>query len=180
MAIYCLRPAFVSRRNGSSVTQAAAYRAGERVRDTRSGTVFDHSHRNDVLDRQIALPAELALRPEMIWAYDRERLWNEVEQHARRRDALLAREWMAALPSELFTVQQLDLARRFGREPAQDRFGSAMDVCVHAPRDTSDERNYHAHVLMTTRVVRPDGFGRRTARASCTRPNRSWPSGTSG
>jgi hypothetical protein len=81
MAVYSLRPGFVSRKNGSSVTRAAAYRAGERLRDTRSGTVLDHSHREDVLHREIVLPAELAPRPEMIWAY-RARLWNAVEQHA--------------------------------------------------------------------------------------------------
>jgi hypothetical protein len=37
-----------------------------------------------------------------------------------------------------------------------------VDVCVHQPRAGADPRNHHAHLLMTTREVTPDGLGART------------------
>jgi hypothetical protein len=33
------------------------------------------------------------------------------------------------------------------------------DVCIHAPGKDSDERNHHAHILLTMREIGPDGFG---------------------
>ena len=39
-----------------------------------------------------------------------------------------------------------------------DRYGVAVDFAIHAPNRHSDERNYHAHVLMTTRQMVPTGL----------------------
>ena len=43
-----------------------------------------------------------------------------------------------------------------------ERYGVAVDFAIHAPDRHSDERNYHAHVLMTTRQIGADGFGAKT------------------
>lgn len=32
------------------------------------------------------------------------------------------------------------------------------DIAIHAPSRHGDERNVHAHVLLTTRAMTPDGF----------------------
>jgi hypothetical protein len=55
------------------------------------------------------------------------------------------------------------LARNFAQELA-DRYRFAVDVAVHAPRDFpgSDPRNFHAHLLATTREVDRDGLGAKT------------------
>lgn len=161
MAKYFIRSSFISRKRGSKVTSAAAYRAGERIRDERTGDSFNHSERSDVLYKEILLPQELATRPDMIWAYDRSNLWNRVELSSRRRDALLAREWLVMLPHELYAQERRDLARRFARELA-DTYHCAVDLCIHPPRPRSDMRHHHAHVLMTVRQITPQGFGRRT------------------
>jgi ATP-dependent exoDNAse (exonuclease V) alpha subunit len=42
------------------------------------------------------------------------------------------------------------------------RYGVAIDFAIHAPDRHGDERNYHAHLLMTTRRIGPDGFGAKT------------------
>ena len=76
MAVYFLRSQHVSRANGSRVTRAAAYRAGERIRDERSSEVYDHSDRRDVAYKEVVLPEELVDRPDMAWAKDRASLWN--------------------------------------------------------------------------------------------------------
>ena len=43
-----------------------------------------------------------------------------------------------------------------------DRYGVAVDFAIHAPDRHGDERNYHAHVLMTTRRIGANGFGAKT------------------
>jgi hypothetical protein len=55
-----LRSKHLSRGNGARAIRATAYRAGERIRDQRSGETHDYSGRNDVVHKGIVLPAELA------------------------------------------------------------------------------------------------------------------------
>ena len=38
-----------------------------------------------------------------------------------------------------------------------DRYGVGVDVAVHIPHGEGDERNYHAHIVMTACRVEPDG-----------------------
>jgi hypothetical protein len=68
MASYFLRVKTISRRTGARVTRAAAYRAGERIRDERSSDVFDFCDRQDVVHKEIVLTAQMAGREDMGWA----------------------------------------------------------------------------------------------------------------
>lgn len=161
MACYNLLSKHFSRSRGSKVTRAAAYRAGERIADQRSGEVYNHTHRNDIRYKEVLLPEDLASRPEMRWAYQREILWNAVEKAGKRKDASLARELMVVVPPELTEGQRVALVRRFGAELAT-RYRTAVDVCLHLPRPQSHQDNHHAHLLMSTREVGPRGCGQRT------------------
>lgn len=161
MALYYLSSKHFSRGNGSRVTRAAAYRAGEQIRDQRSGVLYNHSNRLDIPYKEVLLPEDLACRPEMSWAYDRQMLWNAVEKAAKRKDAALARELLVIVPDELSEAQRMVLVRRFGSELA-NRYRTAVDVCLHLPRAQSDGRCHHAHLLMSTREVGPCGFGQLT------------------
>jgi hypothetical protein len=80
-----------SRGKGSRVTRAAAYRAGERIRDERTGEVYNYSGREDVLHKEIVLASELAGRTDTSWARERAALWNAAEHAGGRRNARLAR-----------------------------------------------------------------------------------------
>jgi hypothetical protein len=162
MATYFLRSKHVSRSNGARATRAAAYRAGERIRDERTSEVYDHSDRRDVAYKEIILPAELAGRPDMAWTQDRSTLWNAAEHAGLRRNSRLARECLVLLPPELTAAQRTKLVRTFAGELA-DKYRCAIDICIHEPRPGADPRNHHAHLLMTTREVTPDGFAARTA-----------------
>jgi hypothetical protein len=62
MVLYYLNLKIFTRGKGSSVTQAAAYRAGDRIRDDRSTRVHDYSKRTDVVHSEILLPSEDAGR----------------------------------------------------------------------------------------------------------------------
>jgi hypothetical protein len=163
MAIYYLQMKTFGRGGGSSAVSAAAYRSGERIRDERTGRTYDHSARQDVMHSEIVLPKEFAGQ-EMRWARDRAALWNAAESAESRKNARVAREYLVALPVELSPPQRLSLARRFSQE-LTDRYGFAVDLAIHAPRDFpgSDPRNFHAHLLTTTREVTAEGLGAKTA-----------------
>ena len=78
-------------------------------------------------------------------------------------NARVAREYLVALPIELSPQQRVGLVRGFSQE-LSDRYGFAVDFAIHAPRDFpgSDPRNFHAHLLTTTREVATEGLGAKT------------------
>ena len=162
MAIFRLQIEPVSRSSGRTATAAAAYRSGERIRDERTGAVYNHSKRDDVLHKEIFLPSRLDRSDSgMEWARDRSTLWNRAEKAEQRSNSRVAREYQVALPAELSAEQRVTLARAFSREIA-DRYNVAVDLAVHAPRPEGDPRNFHAHLLATTREVTPEGLGPHT------------------
>ncbi len=162
MALYFLNMKTFGRSDGGSAPSAAAYRSGERIRDERTGRTYDHTDRQDVMHKEILLPPRFA-GADMSWATDRSTLWNAAEAAESRKNARVAREYLIAVPEELSHPQRVDVVRGFAQELAE-RYGFAVDVAVHAPRNFqgSDPRNFHAHLLATTREVSPEGLGRKT------------------
>lgn len=162
MAVYFLNLKTFGRSGGSSAVSAAAYRAGERIRDERTGRTFDHTDRQDILHKEILVPSGFAVA-DLAWAKDRAHLWNAAEHAESRKNARVAREYLVALPVELDAAQRLDLVRGFSRE-LTDRYRFALDLTVHEPRrfPGSDPRNFHAHLLATTREVTADGLAAKT------------------
>jgi ATP-dependent exoDNAse (exonuclease V) alpha subunit len=157
VAIFFLQISSLSRAAGRRATAAAAYRAGERLRDERSGELHNYSRRRDVLHAEIFLPGQYAQAP-MTWARSRERLWNTAEHAEKRHNARVAREIQVNLPAELAPLERIQLARAFASEMTE-RYKVAVDLAVHEPRPEGDPRNFHAHLLLTTREVTPAGLG---------------------
>ena len=160
MAIYSLHVKTVSRSAGRSVVAAAAYRAAENIADGRLGVVWDFTRKYGVLHSEIMAPADAPG-----WASDRAELWNAAERaedkSTRRGNATTGRDIILALPHELSDAQRLAAVQEFAAGLVE-RYGVAVDFAIHAPDRHSDERNYHAHVLMTTRQIGLDGFGAKT------------------
>lgn len=121
----------------------------------RDGLVHDYRARGGVQETFIVTPAGAE------WALDRSVLWNAAEAAEKRNDAKVAREYELALPAELTKGERLALVREFA-EAVCERFDVAVDVAIHAPHDYGDDRNYHAHVLTTTRAVTAQGLGAKT------------------
>src|ERR1700722_7741784 len=163
MAVYFLNLKTFGRSGGSSAVSAAAYRAGERIQDERTGRTYDHTDRRDVLHKEIMLPGSIE-GADMDWARNRSRLWNAAERAETRINARVAREYLVALPVELDAAQRLALVRGFSRE-LTERYRFALDLAVHAPRDFpgSDPRNFHAHLLATTREITAQGLTVKTS-----------------
>jgi ATP-dependent exoDNAse (exonuclease V) alpha subunit len=157
MAMFRLHIEPIKRSRGQQATGAAAYRAGETIRDTRTGDLHNHSRRRDVRHAEILLPSRFG-EAAMEWARNRASLWNAAEAAEKRHDARVAREYEVALPPELTHEQRLNLARSFSRELA-DRYGVAVDLALHDPKPAGDPQNFHAHLLTTTREVTPTGLG---------------------
>lgn len=153
MAIYHFDASVISRSKGRSATAASAYRTAEVIKDHRTGEVHDYSRKGGVLHTEIIAPNNAPA-----WVHDRSSLWNAVEDAERRKDAQVAREVRVALPSELTTEQNADLVRAFVQEQFVAR-GMIADVALHAPGREGDQRNHHAHIMLTTRAVGPEGFG---------------------
>jgi ATP-dependent exoDNAse (exonuclease V) alpha subunit len=154
MSIFHCSAKAISRATGRSATAAAAYRAGERIIDERTGEAHDYRRKKGILRTQIFAPQGVRIP-------SRSALWNMAEAAEKRKDAKVAREWEVALPEELGEWERASLAYDFAKELVK-RYGVAVDVCIHAPGRRGDERNFHAHILTSTRVLTPDGFGEKT------------------
>jgi len=157
MALFRLQVSSITRSDGRSSVGAAAYRAGERIRDDRTGEVHNHSRRQDVTHSEILLPTHLA-GENLDWARNRASLWNTVESAETRKNARVATEIQVTLPHELPPASRLAIARTFSQEIA-DHYRVAVDLAVHDPRSAGDPRNFHAHMLLTTREVSASGLG---------------------
>lgn len=148
MAIYHLSVKLIGRSAGRSATGAAAYRAGIRIVDARTGRVFDYSRRKNVAWKAIAAPQHA---PD--WAWDREKLWNIAEQTEIRRDSQLCREVELSLPRELSLSRQQRLVAEFV-ENEFTTLGMVADIAIH-----NNPGNPHCHLLLSLRELLPNGFG---------------------
>ncbi|WP_085216913.1 MobA/MobL family protein [Methylomagnum ishizawai] len=61
------------------------------------------------------------------------------------------------------------IARQLAEHLAE-RYGVAVAVALHQPSEQGDERNHHAHILMTTRRMEADGLGAKTRELDDKRP----------
>lgn len=153
MAIYHFSVKAISRGDGRSAVAAAAYRSGEKLMDERQGKEQDYTKKSGVEFTNIYAPENT--NSELL---DRNQLWNSVEKSERRKDALLAREFEIAFPQELNQAQRQALLDELCQDLVK-KHGVIVDAAIHAPHTNggSDERNYHAHVMFTTRSINENG-----------------------
>ncbi len=141
MAIYHCSIKVISRGKGKSAVAAAAYRAGEKIKNEFDGETHDYTRKGGVVHTEILLPdhapAEYA---------DRATLWNAVEKIEKAKNAQLAREIELALPRELTREQGISLVREYVKRHFVAA-GMCADVCLH---DTGGG-NPHAHIMLTMR-----------------------------
>ena len=153
MSIYHLSVKAISRSDGRSAVACAAYRAGEKLLDDRYGKEQDYTKKTGVEFTNIYAPPNT--NPELL---DRQTLWNTVEKVERRKDAVLAREFEIAFPHELNAEQRKQLLDELCQKLVE-KYGVVVDAAIHAPHTESgsDARNYHAHIMFTTRAINENG-----------------------
>ena len=147
MAIYHCSIKIIKRSQGRSAV-AAAYRSGTRLVNEWDGLTHDYTKKGGVIHSEIMLPAHA---PEAF--SERSALWNSVERSEKSRDAQLAREIEVALPNELPHDEHLKLVRAYCSSFAQE--GMCVDFSIHDPK--GEQRNVHAHILLTLRALKENG-----------------------
>lgn len=158
----------ISRKAGQSAVASAAYRAGDVLDDAKYGKTHDYSKKSGVMSSDIVLPFSLKALGVSV---DRETLWNTAEAAETRSDSRVAREWLINLPHELSEEERHSLAINFAQKLCDD-MDVIADVCIHRPvmklpfdpnvppsskylregEENPDPRNFHAHILVTTRA----------------------------
>lgn len=169
-----------SRADGRSAVKSAAYTARSTYRDERLGQRFRSGKHGGLLSHEL-----------INWHGDPETLWNVAETAETRCNARVIRELRPSLPAELPLAEQIRLVRGFSLW-LRDEYGVAVQADIHAPRfldrgeerlhnagklamgqpeymgalfdPTRTNRNFHVHLLMTTRQVCPEtgAFGAKT------------------
>lgn len=146
MAIYHCSIKIGSRANGQSAIAAAAYRAGDNLKDKETGLVSDYSRKGGVVFSEISLcenaPAEYA---------NRATLWNAVHEIEKAKNSQLWREFEVALPQEFSRAEQIDTVRGFVKGLTKQ--GMCVDWSLHDKEDG----NPHAHIMATMRSITEDG-----------------------
>ena len=152
MALFRLSVANVSRKKGTgrSAVAAASYQSREKLYNEHEDRTYDYTKKGGLLHSEIRLPenapSELS---------ERGTLWNLVEKTEKRSNARTAREIILALPRELSLPEWIEMLTEYIVENFVSQ-GMVVDYAIHEG-DYSD--NPHAHLLIPTREVRPEGFG---------------------
>jgi len=151
MAILFGRVSNVSRGSGNSAIKAAAYRGCSQLTlnatdiDTNItvGLIWDYSKKGGLMYSQIHAPEDA---PE--WVYDRQSLWQRVEDVETKSNARLAGEYTIALPKEFTAEQNIEFLKEFAHNTFVTR-GIVIDVNFH----NDNPNNPHAHLMYALRQL---------------------------
>jgi len=155
MALYHLSIKIIGRSKNKSAVASAAYRHAEKLTDLRDLKTYDYSNKKDVIDSIILAPEGAPT-----WATQREALWNLVEKNENRKDSQVAREVEVALPRELSREQQIELLTNFAQKEFVSQ-GMIADIAIHTPIASDGEKAPHAHIMLTTRYIEGELFGKK-------------------
>jgi Ti-type conjugative transfer relaxase TraA len=158
-----IRAEIVKAGGGSSATGLSAYIARD-IRQDQSGERFNFAHRADELAAHgLILPAGA-----LEWAADAARVWREAERAEQTKDRAtgelrwkkggqVAKHFTIALPREGTDEQRRDLLLAFIVQEIQpQKHGVAVEWAIHR-----EKNNPHAHLLISTRTLAGDGFGKK-------------------
>jgi hypothetical protein len=159
IAAYRCHIKVIKRSEGKSVVNSAAYISRSKIYDERLGKTFNYEKGySEVLYSQLHTP-DIGIN----WVTDRCVLWNTVEATENRKDSQLARMLELNLPNQLSTQQMIATLENF----VKDNFiceGMIADINLHAPDNSGDARNTHAHILLTMRKSTEHGFDKKKSR----------------
>ncbi|EDZ4445276.1 hypothetical protein GOG29_22180 [Salmonella enterica subsp. enterica serovar Reading] len=155
MALYRLEMQNVSRANGVSSVAKAAYRHRSVMIDERTGEIHGEksANRDDLVYAEILAPKGT---PDFLTKSSND-LWNFVEKTEKRKDARTAKEFKITLPCELTNEQNIKLLKEY----LTKNFVSKGIICDFVIHNDKDNKNPHAHVMITTREITLSGFGKK-------------------
>ncbi|KAB2836880.1 MAG: AAA family ATPase, partial [Caedimonadaceae bacterium] len=159
MAIQFARLEYVSRSTGGNACRKAAYNERTSLKCERTGELFYFEHKEDGIYHDVMLPegAHEKFKSSKV-------LWNAVEHFERRSNSQLCKELVLALPDnpEISFEDRIELTRQFVEQNFVSK-GVAVQMDIHAPHE--GDKNWHAHLLVTTRRFSKDGMTFHTHKA---------------
>lgn len=165
MSIYHFSVSTVSRGKSQSAVASIAYQSAEKIKDEKSGKTKSYTNKKEVKYTQILLPDNASEK----WTTEhdqsklRANIWNDVEKFEKRKDAVLARKIVIALPEELRGEgkNEYDKWKKLMGDYIQKTFvdeGMVADWALHDPKPKPGEpRNPHVHVQLTVRPLNKKG-----------------------
>ncbi len=149
MAIGFLRVSKISRSTGATACARMAYVMRSRIHDPRIATTHDYRKKgtDDILASGL-----------VGWSGSAESLAQATSLAEKRRDACEGRCAIIAVPHELTIEQSSSLVGDWCRH-LNERHGVACAWVIHAPDAAGDERNIHAHVVITGRRSNGSALG---------------------
>lgn len=151
----------LKRSKGRNAVATAAYRAGEAL--AFGDVTFDFTRKQNVLATRIMVPPRPSDSQSWQWLdrlRDRATLWTEIERKENRKDAQLAREIEISLPAALSAKARERLVFDFCQRQFVNA-GMVADIALHGPGKEGDNRNFHAHVMLSMRQLTADGWGKK-------------------
>ena len=177
MAIYHATTKPISRSSGRSATASAAYRAGVEIKDERTGLTHDYSKRGGVLLATVFDKDDNEIDRSELWNLAEQAEKRKDARTAREWIVAIPSELMPEYPEQLSDDERrstelltdYQLRKEFAEHHAKDfsgtqtaldfgkmlskKYGVAVDVAIHAPDEEGSNKNYHAHIMTTTREV---------------------------
>jgi Ti-type conjugative transfer relaxase TraA len=152
MAIQFARVERVSRSNGKNACCKGSYNARSKIIDQKTNVVYNFTNRNNNVYHNILLPEYVDKKFKNL-----SELMNAIEHIERRNNSQLLKEYVLALPDDKNISLELkkEMIHAFIRENKWVEEGLAVQIDIHEPHD--EEKNWHAHLLVTTRRFTKDG-----------------------
>lgn len=152
MAIQFARIEILNRKNGGNACRKGAYNARSKITDEKTGEIFDFTKHGANVYHKVLLPCYVDksfANPEV--------LMNAIEHIERKRNSQLLKDVVIALPDdkELSLQDRINITHEIIEEMEWVKNGLAVQVDIHEPHD--GEKNWHAHLLVTTRRFTEDG-----------------------
>jgi len=141
MAIAFLKVSKISRRTGATACARMAYVLRARIHDPRIATTHDYMRMGD---------GDLLASGITGWRGSAESLAQAMSTAEKRGDACEGRSAILAVPHELTLEQSSALVADWCRH-LNEQHNVACAWVIHAPDAHGDERNVHAHVVITGR-----------------------------
>ena len=121
---------------------------------------YDYRKRGGLVAKGVFFPqrekGEWIAQEKKLSRQEKEKFCFEVELSEKRKNSRLAKEVLAAIPAELPQKKQLELAQSFAKQLV-NRYRVGAFWAIHEPPEGGDRRNFHLHLLLTTREL--DGSG---------------------
>lgn len=149
MAIFHIDFKILKRSEGKSSLYLSAYNSRTRLKDEKTGLVFNYEKKKeDLMYSNILLPHNAPERFK-----NRSVLWNEVEKQ-KRKDSQLSRHFICALPRDLSLQENKKLLEEYIQKNFIKK-GMCADYAIH---NDAENNNPHAHVMLTLQDVNETGF----------------------